>query len=104
MNNERELNELNPISQTSFNLELLLMGLQRNIKAIGSFGYLATKKGKPNYLKYVKQTLDILSAPEAQIHEETDLKMMMPNLYKLIVNLYKGELSIQLENRMKNYF
>jgi aminoglycoside/choline kinase family phosphotransferase len=80
------------------------MGLQRNIKAIGSFGYLATKKGKPNYLKYVKHTLDILSSPEAQIHEETDLKIMMPKLYSLINNLYKGELSIKLEEKIKNYF
>ena len=104
MNNERELNNLKPISRTSFNLELLLMGLQRNIKAIGSFGYLATKKGKPNYLKYVKHTLEILSSPEAQIHEETDLKIMMPQLYSLINNLYKGELSIKLEEKIKKYF
>lgn len=104
MNTAREYNKLNPISQTSFNLELLLMGLQRNIKAIGSFGYLATKKGKPSYLQYVKHTLETLSSPEAQIHEETDLKRVMPHLYDLIENLYQGELSLQLEKRIKNHF
>ncbi len=85
------------ISESDFNLEVLLMGLQRNIKAIGSFGYLATKKGKCNYLKYVKQTLEILNSEFAQIHEETNLKMMLPHLFKLIDNLYKGEFSEKLD-------
>jgi N-acetylmuramate 1-kinase len=104
MNIARERNKIKTISQTDFNLELLLMGLQRNIKAIGSFGYLATKKGKSSYLQYIKHTLETLSSPEAQIHEETELKQMMPNLYKLIENLYQGELSKQLEQQIKNYF
>lgn len=104
VNAAREINHLKSISQTSFHLELILMGLQRNIKAIGSFGYLATKKGKPNYLQYVKHTLEILMSPEAQIHEETDLKRMMPHLYELIENLYQGKLSLKLEKRIKNHF
>ncbi|MBF0441084.1 MAG: phosphotransferase [Oligoflexales bacterium] len=37
------------------------MLLQRQIKAIGSFGYLTIKKEKGNYLKYVKPALETLT-------------------------------------------
>ncbi|APJ02469.1 aminoglycoside phosphotransferase family protein [Silvanigrella aquatica] len=104
MNHARERNNLNPISETSFQLELLLMGLQRNIKAIGSFGYLATKKGKPGYLQYIKHTLEILFSAEARTHAETDLKSMMPHLFQLIESLYSGELSQKLNKLIKNNF
>ncbi|SME90880.1 aminoglycoside phosphotransferase family protein [Pseudobacteriovorax antillogorgiicola] len=36
--------------------------LQRQIKAIGSFGYLSMKKNRGNYLKYVKPALNTLSS------------------------------------------
>ena len=42
------------------------MGLQRNIKTIGSFGYFKLKKGKPNYLQYINQTLEIICSKEAK--------------------------------------
>ncbi|WGL61452.1 phosphotransferase [Pigmentibacter sp. JX0631] len=103
LNKIREKNNLNNISSISFNLELLLMGLQRNIKAIGSFGYLATKKNKPNYLRYVRQTLSILCSKEAQIHEETDIKAMLPNLFKLLYDLYNGSLEEILNEKIKNF-
>lgn len=49
-------------------------------------------------------TLEILTSPEAQIHEETDLKHMMPHLYKLIYSLYNGDLSEHLNKLiLKNY-
>lgn len=103
VNIEREKNNLNSISQTSFNLELLLMGLQRNIKAIGSFGYLAVKKGKPNYLQYINQTLEIICSKEAQIHEETDLKIMLPNLFKLLDQLFSGNLKEMVCEKIRNF-
>lgn len=103
INIEREKNNLTTISQSSFNLELLLMGLQRNIKAIGSFGYLATKKGKPNYLQYIDHTLKIICAREAQIHEETDLKIMLPNLFKILDQLHSGCLQETLQNKISNF-
>ncbi|WP_158998818.1 aminoglycoside phosphotransferase family protein [Pigmentibacter ruber] len=103
LNKVREKNNLNHISALSFNLELLLMGLQRNIKAIGSFGYLATKKNKPNYLKYIHQTLSILCSKEAQIHEETDIKAMLPNLFKLLYDLHEGSLKEKLNDKIINF-
>lgn len=104
LNIARKEKKLSIISEPNFRLEVLLMGLQRNIKAIGSFGYLATIKNKPNYLQYVKPTLQILSSPEAQIHEDLDLKCMMPHLYELIDDLYQGNLSFQLDQKIKNNF
>ncbi|WP_161597658.1 aminoglycoside phosphotransferase family protein [Fluviispira multicolorata] len=103
LNIARRKNNKNIISESDLNLELLLMGLQRNIKAIGSFGYLATKKGKTNYLQYVKHTLKILNSKEAQIHEETDLKMMLPQLFNLLESLYTGDLSTKLDDLITKY-
>lgn len=39
------------------------MLLQRQLKAIGSFGYLSLKKNRGNYLKYVKPALNTLIEP-----------------------------------------
>jgi hypothetical protein len=104
LNFARSRQNLSGLSQSGFHLELLLMGLQRNLKAIGSFGYLATKKGKPSYLHYVQHTLQLLSAPQAQYHEEMDLKHLMPHLFALIENLTHGELSLKLNELIcKNF-
>lgn len=103
LNNIRIKNNFSPISESSFNFELILMGLQRNLKAIGSFGYLATKKGKNSYLKYIQYTLTILTSLEAQIHQETDIKHMLPNLYSLINNLFEGEISRKLDKLINKY-
>lgn len=97
LNKVRIIKKLKPISEIEFNFENLLMGLQRNIKAIGSFGYLSTKKGKPQYLKSVKQTLNILTSKEAQFHEEIDLKITMPYLFALIEDLHSGVLAKKLD-------
>lgn len=96
--NERRIQKnLNPISHENFKLEVLFTGLQRNLKAIGSFGYLDTKKNKPNYLKYIKPTLEILCAKESQVLKETYFKVMMPSLFNLINNIYKEDLSAVLD-------
>ncbi len=93
---------LKPISHSDFHLETLLMGLQRNIKALGSFGYLATKKSKPSYLKYVNHTLEILWSNNSQIHEETDLKRLMPDLFNLLDNLLNGNYSERINKIIKS--
>ena len=87
LNLRRGVLNLQAISFADFHLESLLMGLQRNIKALGSFGYLATKKSKPDYLQYVHHTLEILCSKNAQIHAETDLKRLMPNIFELLDSL-----------------
>ena len=96
LNSKRESLNLKSISFSDFHLESLLMGLQRNIKALGSFGYLATKKSKPDYLKYIRPTLDILCSKNAQIHEETDLKRLMPHVFALLDNLSTGKYAKKL--------
>ena len=97
VNSRREHLNLKHISDVDFHLESLLMGLQRNIKAVGSFGYLATKKHKPQYLKYVLPTLDILMSKDSQQHAETDLKMLLPNIFQLVEDLSIGKYSDKLK-------
>lgn len=76
-----------------FCTESLCMGLQRNIKALGSFGYLATQKGKPGYLNYVRQTIEVLASPEARACEGFSLAQRLPGLDSLISELSLGRLS-----------
>ena len=33
------------------------MALQRNIKDLGTFGFMASERGRPEYLEYVPRTL-----------------------------------------------
>lgn len=40
-----------------FRRDFDLMALQRNIKDLGTFGFMATVRGRPEYLKYVPRTL-----------------------------------------------
>lgn len=102
LNLRRELLNFKPISFSDFHQESLLMGLQRNIKAIGSFGYLATKKSKPDYLKYVQPTLDILCSPHAQLLAEFTLKKLMPHLFELLSDLSTGQYSTHLKQAIEN--
>lgn len=66
LNNARLKHNLTPILKSDYEMELSLMGLQRNLKAIGSFAYLASAKSKRNYLQYIKPTLEIVCAKEAK--------------------------------------
>ncbi len=43
-----------------FKKQLLLTSLQRNIKALGTFGYLITIKRKKHYFSYIKRTLNYI--------------------------------------------
>ncbi|MCP2598739.1 hypothetical protein NLC36_05295, partial [Candidatus Aminicenantes bacterium AC-335-L06] len=43
-----------------FQRQLLLTSLQRNIKALGTFGYLVTVKNKKIYQFYMKRTIDYI--------------------------------------------
>lgn len=49
------------ISQSALEGEWGAMLLQRQLKALGSFGYLTTQKNRGNYLKYVPAALETLS-------------------------------------------
>jgi aminoglycoside/choline kinase family phosphotransferase len=39
-----------------------LMALQRNLKALGTFGYQTTARGNPVYLQYIPRTLNYVKA------------------------------------------
>lgn len=43
-----------------FRRDLDLMALQRNIKDLGTFGYMATVRGRPEYLEYVPRTIGFI--------------------------------------------
>lgn len=102
LNQKRTSLNLIPISESEFYNEALLMGLQRNIKAIGSFGYLATQKHKSDYLKYVFPTLNTICSGEAILYPEENLNLIaeFPYLFKLLLNLQSGELTDKLEKKI----
>ena len=43
-----------------FRRDFDLMALQRNIKDLGTFGYMATVRGRPEYLEYVPRTIGFI--------------------------------------------
>ncbi len=53
---EKEKREKKPIDVASFRKTFDWMCIQRNLKAMGSFAYLHSQKGKSGYLKYLKPT------------------------------------------------
>jgi aminoglycoside/choline kinase family phosphotransferase len=44
-------------SRPAFDARFGLMAMQRNLKALGTFGYQATSRGNPVYAQYVPRTL-----------------------------------------------
>ncbi len=71
--------------------EFQLIGLQRNLKALGSFGYLATQKNKKSYLEYIPRTLGILCSKEAlrfeNDHHNQSLNECFPTLFELLFEI-----------------
>jgi len=91
------------LDRAEFDVELLHMGLQRNVKALGSFGYLATEKRKPSYLQYVPHTLSVLLNPnstQATLHG-VDLTRTYPATYGFLAELHTGSLKKLLEARLE---
>jgi aminoglycoside/choline kinase family phosphotransferase len=103
LNRTRQRQGLAAITLADYHTELLYMGMQRNIKAIGSFGYLATTKGKPGYLGYVNWTLETLTAPENTVSEKTNLWTEYPAVMSLLRSLREGELRRLMSRRMEEF-
>lgn len=78
-------------------VELLCMGLQRNVKAMGSFAYLAREKGKPNYLQYVIPTLDTLTNPTGRACAGFTLNSRFPTFMAFLDDLRGGALHADLQ-------
>lgn len=49
-------------SRPAFDARFLLMAMQRNLKALGTFGYQATSRANPVYAQYVPRTLRYVRA------------------------------------------
>jgi len=52
----------NPAASTEFRRRFDLMAVQRNIKALGTFGYQTTTRGNPVYIQYMPRTLRYVRA------------------------------------------
>jgi aminoglycoside/choline kinase family phosphotransferase len=100
MNDARTQQGLTPMSRKDYDIECLHMGLQRNVKAIGSFGYLATTKGKPGYLSYVQWTLETLTSDVNTQAHGFHLAKAYPALMDLLNSLKSGKLSLALNNAL----
>jgi N-acetylmuramate 1-kinase len=44
------------------------MALQRNLKALGTFGFQTTSRGNPVYIQYIPRTLTYVRANLARYH------------------------------------
>lgn len=90
-----------PWSWVEFQAEALHMGLQRNIKALGSFGYLAIEKHKGGYLKYVPHTLEVIAGAENLVGASVDLNQKYPALTTFLKDMAGGKLRLQVERKLK---
>jgi N-acetylmuramate 1-kinase len=101
LNSRRHKLNLEKVESADFGVEFQHMGLQRNIKALGSFGYLAVEKGKPNYLKYVQQTLHLIVEQDKK-NPQVELRKTYGSLFGFLDSLIAGKHSNHLQNRIKN--
>jgi hypothetical protein len=53
----RNLSAGKPLDRNAFQAMLLRAGLQRNLKALGTFGYQAVEKGNEFYIQFVPDTV-----------------------------------------------
>lgn len=100
---KRAEKKLNPIKSDDFFQELQFMGLQRNLKALGSFGFLATQKNKPDYLEYVPHTLKMICSSEALFfessHEAQKLNSCFPTLFDILNSIVDEHTHQRFQNR-----
>ena len=101
LNQARVLAQKSAWTWENFLLETQHMGMQRNIKALGSFGYLAIEKQKGTYLQYVPHTLDVLTLSGSLTGAGEDLQNTYPVLLSFLQSLSKGKLRPLLERRLK---
>lgn len=91
------------ISMESLSHEASLMGLQRNIKALGSFGYLATQKQKTGYLKYVGSTIDTILADDFAKHSGMRIADAFPDTIEFLKDVKDGRWKALFEAKLRAY-
>jgi aminoglycoside/choline kinase family phosphotransferase len=83
--------------------EASLMGLQRNIKALGSFGYLATQKQKTGYLKYVRHTIETILADDFSRESGMRISDAFPATISFLENLLDGSGKENMDAKLRAY-
>jgi N-acetylmuramate 1-kinase len=101
VNERRKSCHLTAIETQDFWVEFCSMGLQRNLKALGSFGYLAIEKKKSDYLKYVAHTLNTI-LEQANAHPDVPIATHYPAIHALVHELAQGKLNSLLQNKIKS--
>ncbi len=84
LNKKRAELNISYIDFANFQKEYLYCGLQRNLKAIGSFAYLFKEKNKIQYMDYVPYTLDIINETSHKIYNDVDLTKNFPILFSIL--------------------
>lgn len=83
--------------------EASLMGLQRNIKALGSFGYLATQKQKTSYLKYVSSTIETIVADDFSKEAGMRIADAFPATLEFLNDIVQGRWKALFEAKLRAY-
>jgi aminoglycoside/choline kinase family phosphotransferase len=97
MNNARRERGRAVISPADFFRERLLVGLQRNIKALGSFGYLCRVKNKKVYLSFVSHTVETILGDSAA----SEISLQFPRTFAMLKSLAAGPLKESYEAVLK---
>jgi len=107
LNEKRSSLDLPCISLEDLHTESLFMGLQRNLKALGSFGYLAMQKQKYSYLKTVNRAFNTICAKEAlqsmSKKDKWSLDILFPDLFELLFSLNSGDLESHLNQNIQTF-
>jgi aminoglycoside/choline kinase family phosphotransferase len=103
LNEVRKREGKTPLSNEALFHEASLMGLQRNIKALGSFGYLATQKQKTGYLKYVRHTIETILADDFSRESGMRIADAFPATIGFLQDLLHGEGQDKLTSRFRAF-
>lgn len=95
---------LEDMSRDELEEEFALVGLQRNIKALGSFAYLYRQKAKKIYLSYINHTLDNLLYESARHKLAQDFPLTFSLLRRLRVGTFQPKLSELLRSEKIDHF
>jgi aminoglycoside/choline kinase family phosphotransferase len=66
-----------PASETAFRARFDLMALQRNLKALGTFGYMTVARGNTVYIQYIPRTLRYVRQNLAKYPRFRDLRDLL---------------------------
>lgn len=91
------------LNMESLSHEASLMGLQRNIKALGSFGYLATQKQKTGYLKYVGSTIDTILSDDFAKTSGMRIADAFPDTIEFLKDIKEGRWKALFEAKLRAY-